>query len=91
MGEDLISLSWDSVNGVAGYVVERRVSGDPGWETLDTKVTGKSYTASGLSCGTSYEFRVGAYGDGTQYGRVTGPGTSHYATLRGTTDECSAQ
>ena len=89
VGRDSISLSWDSVNGVTGYVVERRVSGDPGWETLDTEVTEKSYTASGLSCGTSYEFRVGAYGDGTQYERVPGP--VPYATLSETTEECSAQ
>ena len=89
VGRDSISLSWDSVNGVTGYVVERRVSGAPGWETLDTKVTGKSYTASGLSCGTSYEFRVGAYGDRTRSERVPGPVS--YATLSETTDECSAQ
>ena len=89
VGRDSISLSWDSVNGVTGHVVERRVSGDPGWETLDAEVTEKSYTASGLSCGTSYEFRVGAYGDGTRFERVTGPVS--YATLSETTDECSAQ
>ena len=91
VGRGSISLSWDSVSGVTGYVVERRVSGDPGWETLDAKVTEKSYTVPDLSCGTSYEFRVGAYGDGTRYETVTGPGTSHYATVSGTTDECSAQ
>ena len=89
VGRDSIGLSWDPVGGVTGHVVERRVSGNPGWETLDAEVTGKSYTASGLSCGTSYEFRVGAYGDGTQFERVPGPAS--YATVSGTTDECSAQ
>ena len=89
VGRDSISLSWDSVGGVTGYVVERRVSGNPGWETLDAEVTEKSFTASGLSCGTSYEFRVGAYGDGTRFERVTGPVS--YATVSETTDECSTQ
>ena len=89
VGRDSISLSWDSVNGVTGHVVERRASGDPGWETLDTEVTEKSYTASGLSCGTSYEFRVGAYGDGTRFEKVTGPVS--YATVSETTDACDAQ
>ena len=89
VGKDSIGLSWDPVGGVTGHVVERRASGNPGWETLDAKVTEKSYTASGLSCGTSYEFRVGAYGDGTRYERVPDP--RMYATVSEPTDECSAQ
>ena len=67
------------------------MSGDPSWETVDARVTEKSHTVPDLSCGTSYEFRVGAYGDGTQYETVTGPGTSHFATVSETTDACSTQ
>ncbi len=89
VGGDSISLSWDSVGGVTGYVVERRASVEVGWETVDAKVTEKSHIVSGLSCGTTYEFRVGAYGDGTRFESVTGPGG--YATASGTTDECSPQ
>ena len=81
---DASSLSWDSISGVTGHVLERRVSGD-------SKVTEKSPTVPDQSCGTSYEFRVGAYGDGTRYERVTGRGTSYYATVSETTDACSAR
>ena len=91
LGRDSISLSWDSISGVTGYVVESRVSGDPGWETVDPRVKEKSHTVPDLSCGTSYEFRVGAYGDGTRYETVTGPRTSYYATVSETTDACSTQ
>lgn len=73
MERDSIGLSWDSVGGVTGYVLERRVSGDPGWETVAAKVTEKTHKVTGLSCTTTYEFRVGAYGDGTRSERVPGP------------------
>ncbi|MCY4529247.1 MAG: cadherin domain-containing protein [Chloroflexi bacterium] len=86
-GDDSISLSWDSVTRASGYVVERRESGEETWEIVDAKVTGTTYTVSGLLCATTYEFRVGAYGDGTRYERVTGPGGC--ATASEPTDACS--
>ena len=89
VGGDSISLSWDSVMGVTGYVVERRASWDDRWRSADAKVTEKTHIVSGLSCGTTYEFRVGAYGDGTRFESTTGPGG--YAAVSETTDECSPQ
>ena len=91
MGSDSIGLSWESVSGVTGHVVEQRVSGVARWESVDTDVKEKSHTVSGLWCGTSYEFRVSAHGDGTQYETVPGPGVSHHATVSETTDAGSAQ
>ena len=91
VGRDLITLSWDSVSGVTGYLVESRASAEDSWETVAAKVKEKTHTVTGLSCETTYEFRVGAYGDGTRYERVTGRGASYHATVSGTTGECSAQ
>ena len=91
MGSDSIGLSWESVSGVTGHVVEQRVSGVARWESVDTDVKEKSHTVSGLWCGTTYEFRVSAHGDGTQYETVPGPGVSHHATVSETTEACSAQ
>ena len=85
-GSDSISLSWDSVRGAAGYRVQRRESGEETWETVDASVTGTTYTVSALSCATTYEFRVGSYGDGTRYDTRTGPWSTPASE---TTDECS--
>ena len=86
-GEDSIRLSWNSASGVTGHIVERRASAEDSWETLDSDVTARSYTVTGLSCETTYRFRVGTYGDGTRYERVTR--STSYATVSGTTGNCS--
>ncbi len=44
------------------------------------ETTSSAYTIAGLSCGTSYTFRVSAYGDGTMYRAVWGPSVSISAT-----------
>ncbi len=66
-GDDSVNLSWDAGRGAAGYQVQRRESGEETWEMEDDSVTERSYVVSGLSCETSYDFRVGAYGDGRRY------------------------
>ena len=35
------------------------------WITSSKTATGTTHKVTGLACGTSYEFRVGAYGDGS--------------------------
>jgi hypothetical protein len=61
-----VLLAWKSpltVNGkkVTDYPVEYRVAGDPSWSTFaHTASTKTSGTISGLSAGTSYEFRAAA-------------------------------
>ena len=73
LGEESADLSWSSVTGASGYHVQRRVSGGgERWSTVDESVTGTSRTVTGLWCGRTHEFRVGAYGDGTTYNARAG-------------------
>ena len=60
-----VPLSWDAVTGAAKYRVEYRLGDPDAWTVDDEALTGTSHTVDELSCGTSYEFRVSAYGDGT--------------------------
>ena len=73
LGEESADLSWSSVTGASGYHVQRRASGGgERWSTVDESVTGTSRTVTGLWCGRTHEFRVGAYGDGTTYNARAG-------------------
>ncbi len=47
------------------YRVEYRGAASTDWTVDDEMVTGMTHTVNGLTCGTAYEFRVSAYGDGT--------------------------
>ena len=71
-----IGLDWDSRNGISNYRV-RYGSNSP-------ETTSSAYTATGLTCGTSYTFNVSAYGDGTTYRAVWGSS----ASISATTDRC---
>ena len=62
-----LSLRWTTITGVSKYRVESRKTGDETWGVADDTLTTGSYEVSGLSCGTYYDFRVSAYGDGTAY------------------------
>ena len=68
--DDTFGVTWDAVAGAAFYEVQQQVSGSgAGWALVAT-TTGLSATyspANGAGCGTTYEFRVRAYGDGTTY------------------------
>ena len=67
---DTFGVTWSAVSGAAFYEVQQQVSGSgDGWALVAT-TTGLSATyspAGGTECGTTYEFRVRAYGDGTTY------------------------
>ena len=89
LGEESADLSWSSVTGASGYHVQRRVSGGgERWSTVDESVTGTSRTVTGLWCGRTHEFRVGAYGDGATYNARVGLWS---ATATATTATCSPQ
>ena len=73
MGEDTANLSWTSVSGTSGYHVQHRLSeAEERWTTATSTVTGTSYMVSGLGCGKTHDFRVGAYGGGTSYNARAG-------------------
>src|SRR2546421_5658761 len=64
-----IDLSWDTVSGAKSYIIEQ--SGDPVTPTTWTHKgvsTKSSYTASGLTSGTRYWFRVAAVNNNGQSG-----------------------
>ena len=68
--DDTFGVTWSAVVGAAFYEVQQQVSGSGhGWALVAT-TTGLSATYSpvgGAECGTTYEFRVRAYGDGATY------------------------
>ena len=87
LGEESADLSWSSVTGASGYHAQRRISGTgERWFTVDESVTGTTHTASGLWCGRTHEFRVGAHGDGTTYNERAGLWS---ATATAATAACS--
>jgi cellulose 1,4-beta-cellobiosidase len=66
-------LSWTAVSGATSYTVERSIAGANSW-TANTGVTGTSYTVTGLTASTSYDYRVTAVngaGSGTPSTIVT--------------------
>ena len=86
LGEESADLSWSSVTGASGYHVQRRISGEERWTTADESVTVTIYAVTGLWCGRTHEFRVGAYGDGVRYNARAGLWS---ATAKATTATCS--
>ncbi len=58
-----VTVRWNSVDGAAKYRVQRRSSGGT-YSTVESNTTSRSVTLS-APCGTTYYFRVAAYGDGT--------------------------
>ena len=86
--KDAAVLSWEPVRGASGYHLQRRESWQGAWESVDASVTGTTHTASGLRCGSTYQFRVGAYGDGTTYDEQAGLWSP---TVTATTKVCDAR
>ena len=68
--DDTFGITWSTVDGAGLYEVQQRVSGSGDDWALVATTAGLSATYSpsgGAECGTTYEFRVLAYGDGTTY------------------------
>ena len=74
--DETFGVTWSAVAGASVYEVRQQVSGSgDGWAPVAT-TTGLSATYSpvgGTDCGTTYEFRVRAHGDGTTYVADWGP------------------
>ncbi|MBP1542500.1 MAG: fibronectin type III domain-containing protein, partial [Oscillospiraceae bacterium] len=58
-GDGKVTLSWDEVEGAEKYAVYIYENNE--YTCLDSKITGTSYTASGLTNGTKYGFKLKAY------------------------------
>ncbi len=68
--EGVFTITWNEVTGASKYETHHRVGGsDEEWASLnETEGTSATYgPIDGASCGTTYEFRVRAYGDGETY------------------------
>lgn len=65
LGFDSTEICWDSIPGVAGYQIDRKINNGK-WKKLkilkpQNKFYGESYVDTGLSLGKTYGYRVRAY------------------------------
>jgi hypothetical protein len=51
-------LNWTGVGGASGYDLEFRMSGSENWVLLGTNISGNSFSLTGLSSETAYEWRI---------------------------------
>ena len=68
-----VQLTWTRGSGINHYDIYRRESGEAGWDDVGTYTLARStlnFAVSLPDCGTTYEFRVGATGDGETYSRT---------------------
>ncbi len=65
--ETNIPLTWDSVSNTSKYRVEYRLDRVGDWAVHDETITLASHAADSLNCETAYQFRVSAFGSGTNY------------------------
>ena len=85
---DTFSISWSEVAGADRYRVQHRTVGSGAWTSLAATATTTQAFApeGGLSCGTTYEFRAQARGDGETH--VAGWGAPS-AAVSHTTGACN--
>ena len=86
VAETRITLRWDEASNTSKYRVEYRLATAEDWTTDDDTLTSTLHTVDGLTCGTEYQFRVSAYGNGTFYAVEWGDPSE---ALSGTTAACS--
>ena len=89
LSDGAFTIVWNPVAGAAWYEAQRRISasGDDWASVATTTASAVTYSpAGGPACGTTYEFRVRAYGDGTVY--VAGWGVES-GTEPVTTEACN--
>ena len=75
-----LALAWDAVAGAATYRVESRVADTDPWTTDGDTLTTLTHTLPDLTCGTAYEVRVSAYGDGVAHRAAWGEPSAALAT-----------
>ena len=72
--DGVFSMVWGTVPGTAKYEAQWRVRDEKAWIALEERdETSQTYTPEETPvCGTTYQFRVRAYGDGVTYAMVWG-------------------
>ena len=70
LADDTFSINWNPVTGASRYEAQHHIVGsEDDWASVGTTTSAVlTYSpVDGAECGTTYEFRVRAYGDGTTY------------------------
>ena len=80
-----VTLTWDAVTDAAAYKLERSASSTGPWTTVSSTITSTSHSATGLTNGTAYHFRVSAKGDGSPYSTTFGDHSSSLSETLGST------
>ena len=71
-----MSLSWNSVTNAYRYRLERSTSSSGPWTVISSTISSTSHTATGLTPGLTYYFKVSARGDGSPYSTTFGSASS---------------
>ena len=75
LADGAFTITWSALTGAGQYEAQYRIS-DSGEDWASVETTTATVVAfspeGGPACGTTYEFRVRAYGDGTTYAAVWG-------------------
>lgn len=79
------TISWSATTGATGYSLRYRVSGATTWTTVS--LTSSSYTFSGLTAGTSYEWQVSTTCSSTSSSSYTA--SQYFTTTSTTTSTCA--
>ena len=73
--QTIVRVAWNSVTDAARYKTERSETGSGLWSTVRFEVSGTRRNDTGLTCGTTYYYRVRARGDGSPYSTTYGVGS----------------
>ncbi len=82
-----VSLRWNPVTDAYRYKLERREGASGSWQTVSSTISGTTQTAYGLTCNTTYYFRVSARGDGSPYSTTFGNTSSLASRSTSTCDD----
>lgn len=82
-GSGSIAVTWAESSGAAYYTLERK-AGSGTWSAIAQNYTGRSYTDSSVTAGTTYQYRVTAHKTGTSGVLSSSPTTSGTVTAAGT-------
>ena len=75
MGDQSVKLKWTGPSGATGYACQYKVADGDEW-SAETSVSGTSFTLSGLTANTTYDFRVKAFHGSN------GTNASNFETIR---------